>query len=142
MLWWAGCVGVWLLSLSAFSGEEFVVAAVSAGPCAACAVAARRAMRGWWPGLAVGREALLALPVTIITDAVRVLALPYRPGARRSGHFRQVALPIDRPGRHAVTAILLSSTPGAYVVDVDPEQRTALVHAVSAPSRLEIAMRR
>jgi multisubunit Na+/H+ antiporter MnhE subunit len=53
-------------------------------------------------------------------------------------------LPLHAPGnspgavgRRATAALLVSSTPGAVVVDVDPGSGTALVHAVGSESPVE-----
>jgi multisubunit Na+/H+ antiporter MnhE subunit len=40
-------------------------------------------------------------------------------------------------GRRAMAAVLMSATPGAYVVDIDPDAGTALVHAVGPASPIE-----
>jgi multisubunit Na+/H+ antiporter MnhE subunit len=141
--WWAACVGIWLVSLSAYSSQDLVVACLASLPCAAVAVAARRLVGGAWRP--PGRETLLALamlPCSIVVDAVRVLSMPWRPGGRSAGELRWVYLGRDRErpahdaGRQAVLSLLMSVTPGSYVVHVDRRGR-ALVHAIGAPAPVE-----
>jgi hypothetical protein len=86
---------------------------------------------------------LAALPRSVAVDTVHVLALPWHPAGRSdAGEFRRVPLgaPGETPGaegRRAVAAVLLSSTPGTYVVDTDPDTGTALVHAIGPPAPIE-----
>lgn len=140
-LWWAVCVGIWLASLSAYSSQELVVACGSALPCAAVAVAARRAVQGAWRPPADVARALLLLPAFVVADSARVVLATWRRGRRRS-EFRTVRFRVDRgaaraAGRRAVSPVLLSATPATYVVDVDPRSGEALVHAVGRASRYE-----
>ena len=70
--WWAALVGVWLVTLSSVNPSEVAISAGAALPCAATAVAARRAMGthsghvgdyvAWLFVGIVGRAALVALP--------------------------------------------------------------------------------
>jgi multisubunit Na+/H+ antiporter MnhE subunit len=141
--WWAATLGVWMLSLSAYSRQDLVVAAFCALGCAAMAVLARRAVRGAWLPPPAALRWLVVLPWSIAVDTVRVLTLPWRP-ARRSteGEFRTVSLGAQgetaaAAGRRAVASVVLSSTPGAYVVETDHRSGTALVHSLTPPSLVE-----
>jgi len=143
--WWALTLGVWLASLSAWSWHEFVVAAGCAAPCAAAVVVARRAGRGAWPLPRQLWRWVVLLPVAMVVDAARVLVLPLR--RHPPSEFRTIRLPAARTtrkaaGSEAFAALLLSSTPGSYVVSTDPDKRTALLHVVGPPSRLERAVSR
>lgn len=131
-VFWAGAsFGVWLLSLSAVSGQELLVAGPSACGCGALAVLARRAMRVAWHPSPDQLRGAWRVPLAIPVDAARVVAAAL---ARRPGRFVQV--PVrgatgDEPrpaARRAVTGFLLSLTPGSYLVDVDPANGRALVH--------------
>jgi multisubunit Na+/H+ antiporter MnhE subunit len=122
-IWWCVAVGVWIASLSAWSTQDFVVAAGCALPCAAAAVAARRAVRGAWRPRLRALRWVAVLPWSMATGAVAVLTLPFRSG--RGVGFREVVLDDD----HALAIAVLSSTPGTYVTSFDPESGTALVHA-------------
>lgn len=146
VVWCAVTTGIWFVSLSAYSGQDLVVALGCGAACAVVAVLARRAARlDARPPAALLRW-LLLLPWSVALDTARVLALPWRRGARVSaGEFRRMPLgpPGDTPravGRRAMAAVLMSSTPGAYVVDIDPEDGTALVHAVGPASPVEGAV--
>jgi multisubunit Na+/H+ antiporter MnhE subunit len=135
--------GVWLVSLSAYSGQDLVVALGCGLLCAVMAVLARRAVRLDARPPAAMLRWLGALPWSIAVDTGRVLVLPWRPRARASaGQFRRVPIGPsgETPravGRRAMASVLMSATPGAYVVDVDPGTGTALVHAMGASSPIE-----
>jgi multisubunit Na+/H+ antiporter MnhE subunit len=143
LVWWVATTGVWIVSLSAYASQDLIAALACGLPCAILAVLARRAVRlaARPPGELL--RWLAALPWSIAVDTARVLALPWRPKARSTaGEFRR--MPIGPPGtsaaavgRRSAAALLMSSTPGAYVVDVDPDTGTALVHAVGPQSLIE-----
>jgi multisubunit Na+/H+ antiporter MnhE subunit len=140
--WWSASVVVWLASLSAFSGHDLLVAVVCGLPSAAVALAARRAIGGAWrPSVAVVGW-LLVLPWSLAVDTVRVLSLPWRPHARNTGGFGEVPLgptgdTAEAAGRRAAASLLISSTPGGYVVAMDAERGTGLLHRLGPPSLLE-----
>lgn len=139
--WWVVAVGVWMASLSAYSGQDLVVAMGCAVPCAAAAVAARRAIEGAWrpPRDAIGWVALW--PWEIVVGAAKVLTLPLRRSV--TGELRRLDLAAGREtkaraaGRRAFATLALSATPTTFIVTTDDEKGTALAHAISAPSRLE-----
>lgn len=146
LVWWGVATGIWFVSLSAYSGQDLVVALGCGAACAVVAVLARRAARlDARPPAALLRW-LLILPWSVALDTGRVLALPWRPEARVSaGEFRRMPLgpsgtSPQAVGRRAMAAVLMSSTPGAYVVDIDPGDGTALVHAVGPASPIERAV--
>ena len=41
VFWWAACLGVWLVSLSAVSGQDLLVSVLVSLPCGVIAVAGR-----------------------------------------------------------------------------------------------------
>jgi multisubunit Na+/H+ antiporter MnhE subunit len=143
LVWWCVSVGVWMVSLSAYSGEDLVVAVACGLACAVMAVLTRRAVHADARPPAEVLRWLAVVPWSIAVDSVRVLLLPWRPRARSAaGTFRRLPLRAsgDSPaavGRRATASVLLSSTPGAYVVDLDPGSGTALVHAVGPASPVE-----
>lgn len=140
--WWGACLGVWLVSLSAVSGQDLVVALAASFPCGLLAVAAREAAGNSWSlrrlgpaRRSLGRLGVLAaLPVALVTDTVQALgSVP----ARHQGRFRRVPVgdgrgedPSNRARRAAAT-VTVSVTPGSYVVDIDHETGEALVHVLS-----------
>jgi hypothetical protein len=89
---------------------------------------------------------LLLLPVSIVADAGRVLAAVWWHGRGGAMTFRHTEFAVrggaaESAGRRALWSVLLSSTPGTYVVDADPEGRV-LLHSVGGPTRLERLMTR
>jgi multisubunit Na+/H+ antiporter MnhE subunit len=148
LVWCCVTTGIWMASLTAYSGQDLVVALACGALCAGTAAVARRAVRlDARPPVATLRW-LAALPWSIVLDTGRVLALPWRPRARASvGEFRRMRIgppgeSSGAVGRRAMAAVLLSATPGGYVVDVDPASGTALVHAVGAASPIEKSVTR
>lgn len=132
--WWGLCLGVWVVTLSAVSVQELVVATPLALASGVLATVARHAAGSRWrvhprwllPGLLV--------PVAIVTDAVRVLMAAV---TRRSGEF--IDLPIAdgagegalARGRRATATMLITVSPGTIVVDIDPEAGEATLHALN-----------
>lgn len=143
--WWSVAIGVWLASLSAFSAHDLVVAVGCGAPCAVAAVAARRALRGSWRIPTEAIRWLLLVPLQVVLDSARVLALPLR--RRTQGQLRRidVAAPgggARMTGWRAAAAAVLSVSPATFVVAVDDDQGTFLVHAMGDPGRLERAVQR
>jgi len=141
--WWVVAVGVWMASLSAWSGQELLVAAGCAVPCAVSAVGARRAVDGAWRAPAAASRWLLVLPAAVVVDAVRVLSWPLR--SRDGGTFRtvDVAAPggtASATGRRAAASLALSSTPGSYVVAADEKAGTLVLHGLGGSSLIERAV--
>lgn len=135
MFWWGACLGIWLISLSAVSGQELLVATIVSLPCGVLAVVGRVAATNRW-GFRVDwiRSAGL-VPFAIVSDAFQVLFWVLRsPGG--AGEF--VKIPIadgagDGPradGRRATATLLTTLTPSSVVVDIDPETGEALVHVI------------
>jgi multisubunit Na+/H+ antiporter MnhE subunit len=147
LAWWVVSVCVWMLSLSAYSGADMMAAVLAGLPCALTAVAARRAVRGHWrPGWEL-LAALAALPGSVARDSVVVLLLPWTRRRVGAGGLREIDLHAvgessAANGRRAVGLILLSASPGSYVVEADPDRGTAVIHAVSGGSRLERVLTR
>jgi multisubunit Na+/H+ antiporter MnhE subunit len=125
--WWAVLVLVWLATLTAFSCQELVTAAVLALPCAVAARAARRAAGVHWTFRPRWARWLLAAPTAILHDTAGVLLLAVK--RREEDSFREVPMP-EHPdgGQAALATTVLSATPGSVVVDADDNH--LLVHAV------------
>ena len=150
LFWWAAAMGFWLLTLSSVSLPELLFSAGCAVPCAVLAVVARRAVRGSWPPQPDFTRWLLPLPVAVVSDAVRVLsrALAALAGRVPTGEVRSIRLHRDRTaGRwrshQAAAVVLVTSTPGTVVLDVDEESGDMLVHSLGAgsPSMEEVVRR-
>ena len=143
LFWWGACLGIWLLSLSAISGQELLVSVIVSLPCGVAALGARLAARGRWGLSPEWVRGLAVLPVAIVSDTVQVIVSVVRsPG--RKGEF--VRIPITdgsgqgpRPsGRRAVATFLTTLTPSSIVTDIDPESGEALVHVIEvAGPRME-----
>lgn len=145
--WVIVLTAVWVATLATVGVLEVVVAAVVAVPIGVLAVAARRVLdapvgfpRGGWRWAA-------RLPGTVVADTVRLavaVAGTLRSG-RPLGHERRLPLPDPPPGRAdaraGLGAVTISTTPGAYVADVDADG--LVVHALSPrESALERAVTR
>lgn len=148
LFWWGACLGIWLLSLSAISGQELLVSVIVSLPCGIFALVGRLAAGGRWGVRPEWFTGLAILPVAIVNDALQVLASVIRsPG--RQGEF--VRIPIRdgsghgrRPnGRRAVATFLTSLTPSSIVMEIDPETGEALVHKieVTGPQMERVAAR-
>lgn len=146
LFWWCAALGIWLLSLSAVSTSELVVATLVSLPCGALAVAGRLASRHAWKARPGWVLPVLLAPLTIVTDSVQVLSSAVTGGA---GRFERVPVgggtgsgPLPE-GRRAAATFWLSITPGSYVVDIDPATGEALLHVVAerGPSMVGVATR-
>lgn len=133
LVWAAIAYGIWLISLSAISGQEYLVGALCAVPCGLAATGARWAAEARWTLRPAWLLPAAALPLAVVTDAAQVLTAPWR---RAEGRFHHVLTPAagESPvpaSRRAVTVALVSVTPGSYVLDVDPETGEMLVHSLA-----------
>ncbi len=113
LVWSALAYGIWLVSLSAVSAQEYVVGSLCALPCGAAAAGARWAVEGSWTLRPAWLLPLLALPVVIVSDAVQVLAAPWR---RPQGRGRFETVPTAAAG-------------GSVAGESRRAVATALVHA-------------
>ena len=131
LIWWTVLLGGYLSLVSTVSVPEVVAGALAAAAGALVAVAARRALlpRAGGGHRAVPVLALGLLPVQVVADVAR-LARPRVPGT--------LAVVPDGGGP---AALVLSASPGTYVVGADTEHGTLTVHRIgSGPDRLERAL--
>ncbi|WEP00521.1 hypothetical protein A6P39_038810 [Streptomyces sp. FXJ1.172] len=144
LAWWAVLVVVNLMFISSVSVLELVVAAGGAALTALAARAVHTASRARLGGTRNWGAAALAWPGAVLADLARLCAVTARVLAGRpaEGSLRTVTL--ARGTGAAWAGALLSSTPGAYVVDVPGRQdggnapRTAVAHFLTADrTRLE-----
>lgn len=144
--WWGAALGIWVLSLSAVSGEELLVATPTSLCCGLLAVVGRRAMQTSWRPRLDDLRPLPLLPAAIVVDAGKVALAALR---RRPGAFRQLDLLRARgdgarpAARRALAAFFVSLSPGSYLVDIDPEDGRALVHELpgGGPGPTEVVAR-
>lgn len=137
LLWWGLLLLLNTVFISSVTPLEVAVGGGVAllGAIGACAV---RRVSGATPGgPARLAQALWAYPWTLLADTGRLALLVLSPARRRQAGFRTVRLAPGTGGAWA--AALLSSTPGAYVVDADGGVLT--VHSISGQvSSLEGAL--
>ena len=134
--WWAALVVVWLLLVDTLDPDELVVGAFAAAVAASVAVAVHRlGYIRFRPRLAWLRE-VPALCVGIVADCGLLAAALWRRVVRRErvgGTMFRV--PFHHGGdngrdgaRRALVNFAVSITPNSYVVDIDPEGDSLLVH--------------
>lgn len=141
LAWAVVAYAIWLATLGAFLPGDLAVAALCALLAGAAATAARWAVGESWGFRAGWFRVLLALPVVMVSDAWQVLAAPWRPASWRpggdgGGRFHVVPTPSAGPGprargRRAFSVMVVSCTPGTYVLDVDPDTGDMLVHSLA-----------
>jgi multisubunit Na+/H+ antiporter MnhE subunit len=126
VLWSLAALGIWLLTLSAFSWAEFLVGAACSAVVGVIAVAAQRAVGTSWRSNAASLRPLVALPFAIGSDSIQVLTSPLRRQRGRGGRFE--IIDIDAAGsspqaatRRALATVGTTLTPASIVVDVDDE---------------------
>lgn len=142
MVWWGVSFGVWLISLSALSDQELLVAALASLPCGFAAYGVRRVVGDSWRFRGSWYSALPFLPVSMFSDAAQVLTASV---TGRRGTFRQVSTGFVGPSgeaktRRALAILIVSTTPGSYVLDIDPDSGQMLVHTL-APRGPDLAER-
>jgi multisubunit Na+/H+ antiporter MnhE subunit len=146
-VWWGVAFGIWIISLSATSNQEFLIAALASLPCGLAAAIARRAIGESWTVRLSWFRPVLLLPVAIFTDSAQVLAAPLR-GRKRGGRFETVPTgnagdTAEARGHRALATVLASITPGSFVIDVDPESGDLLIHSLAFKGpRMERAVKR
>jgi multisubunit Na+/H+ antiporter MnhE subunit len=130
----AGCLGIWLLSLSSVSDEDLLVGSLCALTTGAVAVAAKRATKVHWSVRAIPVRPLLRVPMAVVGDAVQVLARPL-PGVGRPA--KVVAHDLAQRGesaaattRRVVTTLAVTSAPGTLVLDLDAESGRLTLHSL------------
>lgn len=130
----AGCLGIWLLSLSSVSDEELLVGSLCALATGAAAVAAKRATKVHWSVRAIPVRPLLRVPIAVVGDAVQVLVRPI-PGVGRPGKVVTHDLPQRGESaavttRRVVTTLAVTSAPGTLVLDLDAESGRLTLHSL------------
>ncbi|MEV0186191.1 hypothetical protein AB0I54_44245 [Streptomyces sp. NPDC050625] len=142
LVWWAVLVVVELMFISSVSVLELVVAAGGAAIGAVAARAVHTASGAGLGGTARWGAALLAWPGAVFTDMAGLCAVTVRVlrGRPAEGSLQRLTL---KSGTGAAWACgVLSSTPGAYVVDVPrgkgTEGRVIVAHVLTGDrTRLE-----
>jgi multisubunit Na+/H+ antiporter MnhE subunit len=136
LAWWAALAVVWLLLVDTLDSEELLVGAVAASIAATVAVAVhRRGYIRFWPRAVW----LLETPYVVrdvIVDCGRLAgALWRRLVGDKQVHGDTIRVPFHHGGdngrdgaRRALVNFAVSLTPNTYVVDIDPESDSLLIH--------------
>ncbi|HEX4175986.1 MAG TPA: Na+/H+ antiporter subunit E [Acidimicrobiales bacterium] len=129
-----GCLGIWLLSLSAVSNEELFVGSLCALLTGIAAVAAKRTTKVHWSVRAIPVRPLLRVPVAIVGDAVQVLLRPMprvgRPAKVVTHDLEQRGDSAAATTRRVATALAVTSAPGSLVLDLDAESGRLTLHSL------------
>jgi multisubunit Na+/H+ antiporter MnhE subunit len=144
--WWAALAAAWLLLVDTLQWQELVVGAAAAALSATVAVVAhRRGYIRFWPRLSWGRH-IPVLVWDVVNDCGLLAGALWRRVIRRqpvNGTLVRVPFhhggDIGRDGaRRALVNFAVSLTPNSYVVDIDPEADSLLVHQLvgGSPDRL------
>ena len=136
LTWWIVLLGLWLLFVDSLARPEVLVglAAAALASLAALGIRARGGVRYHfrWRWLLL----LRGVPAGVLRDSWLLATLLWRRlvrGERPAAAFRTVPFPIDgddptSAARRAFIVTATSIAPNTYVVRVDREQRTALIH--------------
>jgi multisubunit Na+/H+ antiporter MnhE subunit len=137
VLWWLGCFGFWLILVADWSGVNAVAGACIAAVAATISERARAAARFEAPASWSTLRNAAHVPLAILVDFVVLsLALARSVVRREVVRGEYVTRAVD-PGtkttpaggaRRAWLALLSGYSPNAYLIDVDPDRRTALLH--------------
>jgi hypothetical protein len=134
--WWLGLFWLWFLLVGEWSSQELVAAAVAATIAASLAelARARTGFRARVPlrGLA---DLPQALGMVVVDFGIVMWALVASVARRRVVRGRLVsreleggAAAVRGVGARAWTVLVACISPNAYVIDVDPEAQTVLLH--------------
>jgi len=134
--WWAALVIVWLVLVDTLRGDEAIVGTVAAGIGATVATAVhRRGYIRFRPRAAWLREAPYVAAAVLVDCGLLAAALWRRVVRREPVHGATIRVPFDHGGdsgrdgaRRALVNFGVSMTPNSYVVDIDPEADSLLVH--------------
>jgi multisubunit Na+/H+ antiporter MnhE subunit len=135
-LWWLGCFGVWTLAVGSWDIGTVIAGVVTAAVAATVAESARLAARVHpRPPLERLRRAV-SVPAIVLADfGILTYALLASIVRRRAVRGRYLARGFDagpataRGSAHRAWTVLLAGySPNAYVVDIDADAGTVLVH--------------
>jgi multisubunit Na+/H+ antiporter MnhE subunit len=149
LAWWAALSGVWLLLVDTVRLDELLVGIVASAITATVAAAVHRlGYIRFWPRLAWARE-LPELVLAVVVDCGLLAQALWRKVVRRQPVRGQtLRVPFHHGGdngrdgaRRALVNFAVSLTPNSYVVDIDPEGDSLLVHRL-VPAPLDRVLRR
>jgi hypothetical protein len=142
--WWGACWGVWLVSLSAVSGQDLAVSAAASIPCGILAAVGRRAAGNRWSFRLSWFRPILKLPFAVVSDSLQVLGKAAT-GHRPAGELKSVGVASASgssslaAGRRALSTVLICTTPASVVIDFDVDAGDSRVHVLPTrgPNMLE-----
>jgi multisubunit Na+/H+ antiporter MnhE subunit len=149
LAWWIALVIVWLLLVDTLAADELAVGAVAAAIAASVAIAVhKRGYIRFQPRLAWTREIPYLLWETVLDCGRLGDALWRRVIKRQPVQGVTVRVPFHHGGdngrdgaRRALVNFAVSFTPNSYVVDIDPEADSLLVHRL-VPGPLDRILQR
>jgi multisubunit Na+/H+ antiporter MnhE subunit len=126
VLSWAVLFGLWQLYVGQTTTQTTVAGAIAAAVAVGAGILlARLGLYRFGLGPRRLRRGA-ALPWEIVRDFARVTLALTR--GRPAGAFREVRVPARTAGDRALASLFGSIAPNAYVVDVDRDRGSALVH--------------
>jgi len=149
LAWWAALFIIWLLLVDTIAWEELLVGAVAASLSATVALAVHRQGYIRFSPRAVWLRELPALVGDVIVDCGLLAgALWRRLILRQTVGGVMIRVPFHYGGdngrdgaRRALVNFAVSLTPNSYVVDIDPDADSLLVHRL-VPGPLDRVLRR
>jgi hypothetical protein len=135
--WWVGLFWLWMLLVGSWDWVDGLIGVCVSGIAAAIAERARLAARLRFRVPAERLRAGAMAPLVVFADfGILTYALGRTLATRRAVRGRYLARPFDAgpkttPGgaaRRAWTVLLAGYSPNAYVVDIDADADTVLIH--------------
>jgi len=147
--WWVALAVIWLLLVDTVHADELIVGAVAAGLAASVATAVHhRGYIRFSPRLRWLLEAPSLLAAVVVDCGLLAGALWRRLVLREDVRGQMIRVPFRHGGdngrdgaRRALVNFAVSLTPNSYVVDIDPEGDSLLVHRL-VPGPLDGVLRR
>ena len=146
LAWWAALLVVWLLLVDTTDPQELAAGAVAAAVAATLATAVhRRGYIRFQPRARWLRHTPALLWNVLVDCALLGRALWQRTILRRPVAGTTVRVPFEYGGdsgrdgaRRALVNFAISLTPNSYVIDIDPEAHSLLIHQLVAdlPDRI------
>jgi multisubunit Na+/H+ antiporter MnhE subunit len=147
--WWIALAVVWLMLVDSLHPDELIVGAAAAAIAATVGtVVQHRGYIRFWPRAAWLLETPYLIGGIVVDCGLLAVALWRRVVGRRSVRGEMIRVPFHPGGdtgrdgaRRALVNFAVSITPNSYVVDIDPEGDSLLVHRL-VPVPLDRVLRR
>lgn len=149
LAWWVCLLVIWMLLVDTFDPEELLVGAVAAAIAATLAITMhRRGFVRFWPRAAWLRQTP-ALAWSVVVDCALLGQALWRTAvARQRVEGISIRVPFHHGGddgrdvaRRALVNFAVSLTPNSYVIDIDPDADSLLVHRL-VPGPLDQVLQR